>query len=126
MKSRRFVRYCVVGAGGTLAHYLVLMVLMSSGLAAPAAASSAGAVVGSIVNYQLNYHFTFDSKESHAKAGPRFFLVAIAGLFLNWLAMVFFAERLKVHYLLAQFGATALVLFVTFVVNSAWSFKPRN
>lgn len=126
MKVHRFVRYCVMGAGGTLAHYLVLIVLVSPGLAGPVAASSAGAVVGSIVNYQLNYHFTFDSKESHARAGPRFFLVAIAGFSLNWLAMDFFAEQLEVHYLLAQFGATALVLFVTFVVNSAWSFKPRN
>ena len=125
MNFSRFCRYCVVGAAGTITHYSALLTLVWFDVAGPVIASSAGAIVGSVINYQLNYNFTFKSHESHANAGPKFFVVAGVGLLVNWLIMMISIDGFGIHYLIAQCAATALVVFISFVANARWSFKSR-
>jgi len=123
---QRFLRFTGVGVFGTIAHYLVL-VLMVEGLAfTPLAASSVGFTVGALVNYALNYRFTFRSVRRHREALPRFYLVAVAGFVINGLVMLILAERLALQYLLAQLVATGIVLVWGFTANSLWTFGQRT
>jgi len=73
----------------------------------------------------LNYRFTFNSDGRHASVAPKFFTVAIMGVAANWLAMTFMVDAVQLNYLLAQVASSAIVLLVTYTVNSAWSFNVR-
>lgn len=119
---KRFLRFAGVGVFGTIAHYLVLVLLVEGMALTPLLASSIGFTVGALVNYMLNYRFTFRSKRRHREALPRFYLVAVAGFVINGLVMLILAEKLALQYLLAQVLATGIVLIWGFTANSLWTF----
>jgi putative flippase GtrA len=116
------MRYIGVGAVGTLAHYVILTVMVSLIGLSPVLGTSVGAVVGALVNYILNYHFTFISQARHSVTLPRFLTVSALGLGINAGGMWVAAERLGINYLLAQLGCTALVLVAGFTLNKVWTF----
>jgi putative flippase GtrA len=121
--ARRFVVYACVGAIGTAAQYAVLIAMVRSGLASPALSSMAGASVGAIVNYSLNRQITFRSNSNPLSTAPKFAVIALLGVLANGLCMKFFATNLGLNYLIAQLVTTALVLGLTYLLNSAWTFK---
>lgn len=123
MNFKRFFLYLVVGATGTGVQYAILFALVASNTTGPVAASSAGALAGAVVNYCLNYRFTFVSNQRHTVAAPRFICVAAVGLGVNWLVMTALIHAMHVNYIFAQITATAVVLVLTFSVNSMWSFR---
>ncbi|WP_279477604.1 GtrA family protein [Aureimonas sp. SK2] len=117
----RFILYALVGASGTLAHYLLFVALLALD-AAVLLASLAGYVLGALVNYALNYAVTFASQRPHCEAAPRFFGVAALGLALNLLIVAILHQWAGWHPLAAQVAATLVCLFATFVLNARWSF----
>jgi len=119
----RFLRFAGVGVVGTIAHYLVLVLGVEALGVGPLVASCAGFTVGALVNYGLNYRYTFRSDRRHREALPRFYLVAVAGFFINGLIMLVLAEKLGLQYLLAQVVATGVVLVWGFGANSVWTFR---
>lgn len=119
----QFIRFAGVGAIGTLAHYSVLIFLVQIMAANAIFASTAGFVVGAITNYHLNYHFTFASNKRHVEAMSKFLTVAIIGMLLNGLVMLFCIDVFDMMYLIAQFIATAIVLLWNFFVNRLWTFR---
>ncbi|KWF29278.1 GtrA family protein [Burkholderia pseudomultivorans] len=123
---RRFIIYAAVGASGTAVQYIILFTLVNL-LATPAAvASTVGAIAGAIVNYLLNFHLTFNGHSNHRSAAPRFFAASALGVLLNFVLMSAQTKLLGLHYILAQFVSTAVVLCTTFVVNASWSFKSKQ
>ncbi len=116
------MRYMSVGAIGTVAHYVILTVMVSLMGLSPVLGTSVGAVVGALVNYILNYHFTFISQARHSVTLPRFLVVSALGLGINAGGMWLAAEQLGINYLLAQLGCTALVLVAGFTLNKVWTF----
>jgi putative flippase GtrA len=125
-RAARFVTYAAIGAIGTVAQYAVLIGVVDLGVARPVAGSVAGAVVGAIVNYLLNRRITFKSSARHVSALPKFAATAGAGILVNALVMACLTGPAGMHYLVAQLIATAVVLILTFSVNSAWTFKARE
>jgi len=125
MKLPKFALYAAVGASGTAVQYAVLLCLVRLGGVGTVSASTAGAIAGAIVNYVLNYRFTFNSDGRHTSVAPKFFAVAIMGVAANWLAMTFMVHALQLNYLMAQVASSAIVLLVTYTVNSAGSFNVR-
>ena len=125
MRLPPFLVYAMVGMTGTGVQYLILVTLVSVGLAGPVFASTTGAIAGAIVNYRLNYRFTFHSNKKHLLVAPRFFLVALLGAGVNWLVMKNSLYLFNIHYVSAQCIATATVLIFTFSVNRAWSFNTK-
>jgi putative flippase GtrA len=128
-KGRLFVKmttYAGVGAVGTLAQYLVLVGIVSLGHGNPITGSVTGAIVGAIVNYGLNRRITFRSSARHRDTLPKFALTAAFGVLLNGLVMKVLAEDNHVQYLVAQLVATGLVLVLTFMVNSIWTFRQHR
>jgi putative flippase GtrA len=123
----RLVKYTLVGATGTLAQFAILIGLME-GLHWHDAtlASTLGAIAGAFVNYALNYRFTFNSQKNHTESLPKFMATATLGFILNAAAMALLTQRGQVQYVIAQVISTAGVFMVTFIVNSAWTFKNKK
>jgi len=118
----RLLRYALVGAVGTAAHYALLIVLVQAAGLVPVLATTVGAVVGAIVNYILNYRLTFASRRAHRHALPRFAAVALLGTAVNAALFAIVHDGLGLHYLVAQVAATLLVLGITYLANRAWTF----
>jgi putative flippase GtrA len=120
--SVQFLRYALVGAAGTLAQYVILVVLVEAGWAGVVAASTLGAIAGALVNYALNRRYTFASDSPHVRSLPRFMLVAAAGIVVNAAVLALLERYTALPYLVSQVIATAFVLVAGFVANRTWSF----
>lgn len=120
-----FLRYCMTGGLGTAAQYIILVIGVQA-FGMPVVFSSLGAIVGTITNYIVNYHYTFESQESHLRTMHRFFGVALIGFFLNTVIMGFCVHGLRLHYLLAQCLSTGIVLIWGFAVNLVWTFQKKT
>lgn len=120
--ARQFVSFCALGAVGTLAHYLVLVlgVELSGGAVI---SSTLGFIVGAVVNYALSYRFVFRSSSSHPQTITKFLAVALFGLGLNTLVFSSAIYSLKLHYLVGQVLATSIVVLWSFVGNRWWTFR---
>jgi dolichyl-phosphate beta-glucosyltransferase len=114
--------YASAGAIGTLAHYMVLTLLVELLRVSPVIGTAVGAGVGAGINYFLNYHFTFTSQALHSRTLPRFLLVAALGMGMNAGGMWIATTQLGINYLLAQLGCTFLVLVAGFLLNKTWTF----
>lgn len=125
----RFAVYACVGAIGTATQYAILVAMVRSGWASPAVGSMAGATIGAIVNYTLNRRFTFRSSSNPLSTAPKFAVIALLGVLTNGGCMKLLAAIAGLNYLIAQLMTTALVLGMTYGLNSAWTFnavgKPR-
>ncbi|WP_321934197.1 MULTISPECIES: GtrA family protein [unclassified Paraburkholderia] len=123
--ARRFVVYAGVGAIGTVTQYAILVAMVRSGFS-PALSSMVGASFGAIVNYSLNRQITFRSKSNPLSTAPKFAIIALLGVLTNGLCMKFFVTSLGMNYLIAQLVTTALVLGLTYLLNSAWTFNEKG
>jgi len=121
--SQQFIRFALVGAGGTAGHYLVLLTLVELRLAAPVLASTIGFVVGAIINYFLNRQYTFRSSVPHRSGLPKFLTIASVGMALNTSVMALMRTHFALHYVVAQIVATCSVLVWAFLGNRAWTFN---
>jgi putative flippase GtrA len=121
--ARQFLTYAGVGSVGTVAHYLLLLVLVELFLVAPYKAAVAGFLLGALINYTLNHRITFRSQKKHHEALPKFLFVAAVGVVLTGGLMAWATAHLHVHYFIVQIFTTALLLVFTFVVNRLWTFR---
>ena len=120
--ARQFVSFCALGAVGTLAQYLVLVMGVELG-GGPVISSVLGFIVGAFVNYALSYRFVFRSNSSHHHTITKFFTVALFGLGLNTLVFSSAVYNLRLHYLMSQVLATGIVVIWNFVGNRWWTFR---
>ena len=124
--TKPFVRYALAGAVGTLFYFATLTAAVELAGASPATGALLGAPVGALINYVLNYHLVFASTRPHRVTLPRFFAVAVVGMFLSRAVSRFTTEHLQVHYLAAQLVATAMFLVLGFFINRYWTFARRE
>jgi len=115
--------YAVVGGLGTLAQYVVLVLLVTMMGVSATLASTAGMVVGAIVNYILNCAVVFRGHKNHWETGPKFAMVACCALGVNAMLMHVLCATLALHYLLAQVLASGVVLVISYLLNSVLTFK---
>lgn len=120
----KFTSFAVVGAIGTLLHYLVLYFLVETQGFNPVLASGCGAMVGLLTNYVLNYRITFNSQQSHLQTLPKFAIIALIGLGLNLAIMAQLTQQ--IYYLYAQIITTLLVLIWNFLANHFWTFNMES
>lgn len=122
----QFICFTGVGAVGTAAQYISLIVLVEIAKSNAVVASSIGFVLGAIVNYYLNYRYTFRSQKAHWEALSKFFIVAMAGIMLNTVVMAYLTTVVNLHYLIAQITATGTVLIWNFIGNRMWTFREKS
>jgi putative flippase GtrA len=120
----QFLLFAGVGTLATVGQYAILMLLVDLVGTTPVVASSVAFAASATLNYALNYRVTFKSKKRHAEALVKFSTVACGGLVLNAGIMSTLVHGLAMHYLKAQFLATALVLVWNFFANRMWTFRP--
>ncbi len=118
-----FFRYSLVGLLATCVHYVVLLVLVELAGASAASSAAIGATFGALAAYAGNHRFTFSSRASHGQALPRFVVVAAFGAIASGSIVWAGTELLRVHYLMAQMVATALILWTGFLLNRRWTFS---
>ena len=118
------LRYALVGAVATGAHYALLVVLVEWLDWLAWLGSGAGAVLGAQLAFLGNRRFTFEHRGPAAPAWWRFQGTAAVGALLGML-IVAAGVALGLHYLLAQMLATLLVWVLSYVVNQRWSFAQR-
>lgn len=114
-------RFGLVGATATGLQYLILVVLVREGVAAPAA-STIGFVTSAFGSYVLNYHFTFRSQGSHGPAVAKFMTLVGVGLAINYGLMQMLVGA-GWYYLVAQVCTTGVVFLWNFTGNSLWTFR---
>jgi putative flippase GtrA len=85
-------------------------------------ASTIGAAVGALVNYFLNYHITFKSITDHFSGMTKYFIVAVAAIFLNFIIMSFLVVNLQINYMIVQIFSSMITLSLAYVINARWSF----
>jgi putative flippase GtrA len=118
--------FTLAGAFGTLAHYVLLVILVELLGIDVVIASMAGALLGAIINYVLNYRFTFNSRTSHRIALPKFLAVATVGFLINTLLMWLAVNLTNLHYIVGQVFTTSLVLLWNFIGNRYWTFGKKQ
>ena len=104
-------------------YYGMFVALVSAGKTGLVLGSTLSAAAGAAINYLLNYFHMFGSITRHASVAPKFFVVAVTVVVVNWGAMQFLIKGVGVYYLVAQCMATVTVLVVTYLINRAWTFK---
>jgi putative flippase GtrA len=124
--GKTFLKFVGVGFFGTVAHYSLLIILVSFYEVGAVWSSSAGFILGAFVNYLLNYHYTFQSNERHLASVTKFYVIATIGFFLNGVIMSFTVVSLQWHYLIAQVFSTVIILGWTFSGNLLWTFRGKT
>ncbi len=118
------IRYALVGVAATASHYALLSALVEWAAWAAWLSSGVGAALGAQVAFVGNRRFTFAHSGPVWPAWWRFQGTAGAGALLG-MALVAVGVAAGLHYLLAQAGATVLVMLATFALNRAWAFRPQ-
>jgi putative flippase GtrA len=129
LDKRRIFRFAVVGVGGTVLYFGVLLLLVEGLRMEVTAASSVAFVCVVLQNYYLHYVWTFQSDTRHGRAMPLFFLMSATGLLLNWLIMHFGAENRGFNYLLVQAMSIAVVVAWNMAISYLYVFRkplPRD
>jgi dolichol-phosphate mannosyltransferase len=117
-------KFCAVGAVGYVINLGVYTTLLHAGLHYLVAATGSFFVAVSS-NYLLNRWWTFrDRRAGVAAQGMRFFIVSLASLGANLLALHVLVT-LGVGKLVGQAVAIVLVTPLNFVGNKLWSFRRR-
>ena len=119
---KQLVRYAAVGVAATAAHYALMALAVEAGHWPAWLASGAGALLGAQVAFWANRHYTFAHTGPWLPAWGRFHVTAGAGALLGML-LVDAGVKAGLHYLLAQAGATVVVMLASFAANRAWAFS---
>lgn len=124
---KRFITFVGIGGVSTLIQFLLLIILVELRLLPELIASPVSYLLSSIFNYLANYHITFSSNKSHAETLPKFMAAVALGLTSNTLLYALFLWALgKDNYLIAQFFATGITVFLNFMVHKFWIYKHRE
>ena len=122
----RFLTYAAVGLAGMSGHYAFLFTAVSLGVLAPVPASIVGALIGAVIIFVMNAVVTF-RRQAHShlawRTAARFFATAGMAAALNGAAMAVLVNGVRLDYRLAQVLVTGILVCVTYVVNSLWTFQ---
>ena len=110
LNRRRLLRFALVGITGSVAYYLLVLLMVEGLHTSVMTGTSIAFVVVVLQNYFLHYAWTFSSTAMHVKALPQFFLMSATGFGINWATMFAGVEWLKFNYLLVQVAAIGAVV----------------
>lgn len=139
-ETRRFVKFAVVGALGSVTDFTILNLLIELARFPSLMANGVGFCAAVLQNFLLNRWWTYPESRVHStrRQMAMFALVSLAGLGINLVVFRFFDELLRpywtdwlssvdlgftVSYNAAKLIAIGVVLFWNFVANRLWTFK---
>ncbi len=117
-----FARFSVTGLVATIAHGAVLNLLVLAAGLHPTIANIGAFLTAYSISYLGHYYFSFRSREVHAAAAPKFFIVALIGLALNTLIFVIVVNMLRWHYMIAFAAVIMLTPPTIFLISRKFVF----
>jgi len=136
---KRFAKFAIVGAAGSVTDFAVLNLLVIFAGFPLALANTCSFITAVIQNFFLNRHWTFpESRERHASGQLlQFALVSAVGYGLNqlvfltlnniwrgyWITEYGPKTGFTISYNLAKLFAIGVVLFWNFAANRLWTYR---
>lgn len=136
---KRFVKFAIVGAAGSVTDFAVLNVLIQLAGLSLALANTFSFIAAVMQNFTLNRLWSFpESRERHASGQlAQFAMVSLVGYGLNqlvFLSLHHFWEPYWMNYLgtdtghfasynVAKLFAIGVVLFWNFTANRLWTYR---
>ena len=133
---RRFAKFCVVGASGTVVDFGITAVCKGFLGVPDLLANAIGFTVAATSNFVLNRVWTWRSHSKQVGAEYlKFFAVSLAGLGINTLMVAllhdvpivsrpsFVSPTLDWNFWVAKTAATAVVMTWNFLANNFFTFK---
>jgi putative flippase GtrA len=124
--AQRFFTYAVVGAVATFCSYSLLILQVEGLHIRPLLASAVAFIGGAFASYGLNTSITFGDRRNTSWPLPKFLIISSVGLGLNTFFMASIITVFRVHYLIAQATATAIVLVWNFGGHFLWAFANQS
>jgi putative flippase GtrA len=118
------LRFLFSGGLATLAHWLVMALLIMAGSDA-AVATGVGAIVGALVNYILQRNVTFRSSVAHRRAMQAYLLACVIIWCANLAVFIILHSGLGLTPLYAQGLTTAIVACLSYVLYKRMVFHER-
>lgn len=119
-------RYLVSGGTGAVIHFSILTALVAWLDVNPVVSTTIGFIIGSMVNYLLQYHWTFSADGPHHVMLTRYAVVTSATMLLNGQLFWLLTSQVGMHYLIAQFIVTGIIVAVNFLINKHYTFASRD
>ena len=112
----QFIRYVFVGGAAFAVDYLALYLLAHFAGLHYLLAASLSYLLGMVVNYMISVRWVFDFRRIRQweREFAIFFMIGIAGLILNGLAITLLVEAAGAPYMAAKLAAAAAILFFNF------------
>jgi putative flippase GtrA len=112
----QFIRYVFVGGAAFAVDYLALYLLAHFAGLHYLLAASLSYLLGMVVNYMISVRWVFDFRRIRQweREFAIFFMIGIAGLILNGLAITVLVEAAGAPYMAAKLVAAAAILFFNF------------
>ncbi|WP_342117885.1 GtrA family protein [Pseudoduganella sp. OTU4001] len=121
----QFIRYVFVGGAAFGVDYLALFLLAHFLGLHYLLAASLSYLLGMVVNYLISVRWVFDFRRVRQweREFAIFFLIGIAGLILNGLAISLLVEAAGAPYMVAKLIAATAILFFNFGARKALLFS---
>lgn len=120
--QREVLTFVLVGAGATVTHVLVAIILEGAFGFAPQLANIGGYLSAVGWSYVGHGRFTFRVDENHAVHLPRFVVVSLVGLALGAGLVEGLNERLGIPFGYTMLFVGGAVASTTFVMSKLWAF----
>lgn len=118
-----FIKYGVIGVGGTLLQTGTLLLYVEKGHGSPLVGSTLGFVLSLLFSYAANARWTFKQSKRSASVLVKYTVVSLAGLLLNLLILYLFDQVFGWWYVYGQITSIVLVPIHNFILNKAWAFR---
>ena len=123
-QHKQFIKYCIVGASGTLIDLGSLYLFVEFAQIPVIPASVLSFLLAVVNNFAFNKLWTFRSKSrNYRKLFIKFLIISVVGLGLTVASMWIFTELLAIWYMFAKALTSLIVLTWNFLGNKLWTFR---
>ncbi len=128
---KRFIKYSMVGASGTLVYFGLLTLLTEVVGIHYLISAAIGYEVSILTNFTLNELWTFGDKRKTARGSipiraVKFNLVSLVGWGIHEAILAFFTEVAGLFYIFSAILAIATAMLWNFFVNVHWTWQERE
>ncbi|MBB3187920.1 GtrA family protein [Microbacter margulisiae] len=120
----QFVRFCVVGASGTIIDFGLTYLLKEKLRLNPYVANSTGFATAASSNYLLNRIWAFHNHNPQiGEQYALFMLIAVIGLLINNATIYFLVKKWHMNFYVSKVVATIVVTLWNFGMNYLFTFR---
>ncbi len=123
--AKKFLKFCLVGASGSIIDLGLLTLLVEVGGLNVLVANACSFTASATNNFVWNKTWTFRNRDRrYFSQFSKFFLVSVGGLFLSTVFLALFVS-LSFWYVFAKLMTVVIVVVWNFFLNNFWTFGQR-